>query len=213
MALGALAWFYIVDFPDKNKFLSPEDTKIIIDRVNRDRGDGMPDELTGKKALQHLADWHTWAFGLCFMCSTLPSYAFSYFLPVILAGAGYSTVLSLMLSAPPYIVAAIFTFIMAYFSDRTRQRGLFVSLNALVCIVGCLIIGYTANRNVRYFGSFLAIMGAQSNVPAVIAFGSNNTVSHSKKAVSAAIIIGMGGVGGIFASLVYRQADYPVSVS
>jgi len=34
-------------------------------------------------------------------------------------------------------------------------------------------------------------------------------LSHSKKAVASAIVVGMGGVGGIMASTVFRQADYP----
>lgn len=204
-----LAFFIVVDFPDKNKFLSRDETAFIIDRVNKDRGDGEADPLTFKKAMHHLADIRTWCFGLCFMCSTLPSYAFAYFLPIILEGQGYSVLLSLMLSAPPYLFAAIYTFGIAYCSDRFKQRGLFVSINAIVCLTGCVIIGFAKNKDVRYFGSFLSIAGAQCNVPSVLAYGTNNTVTYSKKAVASAIIIGMGGVGGIFASTVFRQVDYP----
>lgn len=38
---------------------------------------------------------------------------------------------------------------------------------------------------------------------------SNNIVSQTKRAVTSAIIVAFGGVGGVFASLVYRQADFP----
>jgi len=48
-----------------------------------------------------------------------------------------------------------------------------------------------------------------ANVPSVLAYQATNTVTHTKKSVSAAIVIGMGGVGGILASTVYRQADFP----
>lgn len=34
-------------------------------------------------------------------------------------------------------------------------------MNAVVTIIGCSIIGYAKNKDVRYFGCFLAIMGAQ----------------------------------------------------
>ncbi|KAJ9105374.1 hypothetical protein QFC21_001743 [Naganishia friedmannii] len=209
IALGALGLLLIVDFPDKAKFLNEEERKFIIDRVNRDRGDGNADNLTGAKALKHLLDWRTWCFGLCFMSATLPSYAFAYFLPVILAGQGYSYKLTLFLSAPPYIVGAVYTFIIAFSSDKLRLRGVFVSLNALVTIVGCLLIGYVKNKDVKYFGAFLAIMGGQCNVPSVLAYQANNTITYSKKAVASAIVIGMGGIGGIMASTVYRQVDYP----
>jgi hypothetical protein len=75
----------------------------------------------------------------------------------ILAGGGYSTVASLCLSAPPYLFAAIYTFTVAWSSDRLRQRGAFVALNAVVCIIGCSIIGYGDKVGIRLFGSFLAI--------------------------------------------------------
>jgi hypothetical protein len=36
--------------------------------------------------------------------------------------------------------------------------------------------------------------------------------SHTKRAVQTAVIIASGGVGGIMASTVFRQEDYPKSV-
>jgi len=47
------------------------------------------------------------------------------------------------------------------------------------------------------------------NVPSVLAYQANNTITYSKKSVASAIVIGMGGMGGIMASTVYRQVDYP----
>ncbi len=63
IALGVLAWFLIVDFPDKNRFLTPKETAWVIDRVNVDRGDGDADEITGAKVVKHLLDVKTWMFG------------------------------------------------------------------------------------------------------------------------------------------------------
>ncbi|ORY76877.1 major facilitator superfamily domain-containing protein [Leucosporidium creatinivorum] len=209
IGLGIIAAFLIVDFPDKNKFLTPEQTKLMVERVQLDRGDADPDHLTVKKFLNHATDGKIWIFGLSFCFSTMPAYAFSYFLPVILAGGGYDTKTSLCLSAPPYVFAAIYTFCVAYGSDKTRMRGAFIVLSATVCMVGLFIMAFGGKLGVRYFGSFLAIAGCQANVPAVLTYQANNILSHSKRAVSSAVVIGMGGVGGIFASLVYRQKDFP----
>lgn len=83
IGVSLLAAFLIVDFPDKNTFLTRAQTQLMIDRVNADRGDALPDALTGAKLRAHLSDWRMWSFALCFMSSTMPSYAFSYFLPVV----------------------------------------------------------------------------------------------------------------------------------
>ncbi|KAI5476832.1 hypothetical protein MNV49_007128 [Pseudohyphozyma bogoriensis] len=209
MGLGIIAYFTIVDFPDKATFLTPQQTAFIVQRINADRGDAVADKLTFSKGMKHLMDPKLWVFGLLFMSSTAPAYAFAYFLPVILAGGGYSTELSLLLSAPPYAFAAIYTFCSAVISDKQRRRALWIAVNALVCMTGLFIMAYGGKIGPRYFGSFLAIAGCQANVPAVLTYQANNVTSYSKRAVSSALVIGFGGIGGIYASLVYRQKDYP----
>lgn len=69
---GIMAYFLVVEFPYKNKFLTPEETQFVLDRVNADRGDAIPDEITAKKVLKHLGCWRTWIFGFLFFSSTLP---------------------------------------------------------------------------------------------------------------------------------------------
>jgi succinate dehydrogenase hydrophobic anchor subunit len=38
---------------------------------------------------------------------------------------------------------------------------------------------------------------------------SNNIVSHTKRAVTTALVVSFGGIGGIFATTIFRQADFP----
>lgn len=72
IALGALGLVLIVDFPDKARFLNEDERRFIIERVNKDRGDGVADKMTKAKVIRHVSDWKTWCFGLCFMSATLP---------------------------------------------------------------------------------------------------------------------------------------------
>lgn len=51
----------IVDFPDKNKFLTNEETALIKERVECDRGDTVHDELTFIKALHYACDLKLWS--------------------------------------------------------------------------------------------------------------------------------------------------------
>lgn len=127
----------------------------------------------------------------------------------ILQGGGYSTLLSLALPAPVYVFGGLTTFLAAWASDRFRLRAPFIAGSALICLAGLLIVGYADTIAVRFFGSFLVVGGSQANVPAVLAYAANNVLGHSKRAIMSAVVIGMGGVGGILASTVYRQVDYP----
>ncbi|KAG4440833.1 hypothetical protein IFR05_003705 [Cadophora sp. M221] len=186
----ALGWFVIVDFPAKaGSFLAPAEKKFMIDRINNDRGDAVEDQVTTRRILHHLKDWrlYFWSFNL--MASTLPGYAYSYFLPVILKrGMGYSTAQSQLLSAPPYVLAAIMTFTSGYLGDKYHIRGPLIAVHQLVTAVGMLITAYGGSNAARYF---------------------DNITSHSKRAVAAATCMMGGGLGGIFASVAFKQTESP----
>lgn len=108
------------------------------------------------KILHHLRDFrlYLWAFNL--MASTLPGYAYSYFLPIILQrGMGYSTTQSQLLSAPPYVFAAIMAFVSGWIGDRFKMRGPIIAVHQLLTAIGMLITVYGNSNAVRYFGTFL----------------------------------------------------------
>ena len=63
IVLGVVTWFYIPDFPDKNTFLTKEETKLVLDRIEADRQDSLPDPMTGRKILKHMADPFLWSCG------------------------------------------------------------------------------------------------------------------------------------------------------
>ena len=81
-----VGFFIIIDFPAKvkpGKFLSAEEKQFVIDRINNDRGDAIEDEVTAARILYHLKDWRLYFWAINLMASTLPGYAYSYFLPIM----------------------------------------------------------------------------------------------------------------------------------
>jgi len=79
-----------------------------------------------------------------------------------------------------------------------------------------------------YLGIFLSNAGSGGCIPGIIAYvgviftmqedfrfiafvyqSSNNIVTHTKRATSTALIVSFGGLGGILASLTFRQRDFP----
>lgn len=64
--LGLLAYFTIIDFPDKiiqsgKDFLTPAEVDILKARIDRDRDDSVADDLTWAKVLHELCDWKLWS--------------------------------------------------------------------------------------------------------------------------------------------------------
>ncbi|KDR68722.1 hypothetical protein GALMADRAFT_231048 [Galerina marginata CBS 339.88] len=209
IVLGVLTWFFIPDFPDKSRFITEEQRKMVLDRVQADRGDSVPDKMTWDKLFTHLKDPLLWAFAAMFLASTMPAYAIGFFITIILRGMGYSETLALILTAPPSAFAAVSCFFFAWLADRTRMRAIWMVVQNLICITGLLLAAYSQSNPVRYFGLFLVNAGATGCVPAVLAYSANNITSHTKRAVQTATIIAAGGVGGIMATTVFRQQDFP----
>ena len=64
VGFGIIAWFFLPNFPDRNRFLTREETRLILQRVEHDRGDSVPDVLSKEKLFSHLLDWKVWTFGM-----------------------------------------------------------------------------------------------------------------------------------------------------
>lgn len=213
--VAVVAFFTIIDFPDKvlekrnGQFLTASEVEVLKARIDRDRDDSVADPLTWAKTGKILSDFKLWVFALLFMCNTMPSYAFSYFLPIILTGMGYSNENAQLLAAPPYVFACILGFSFAVLADKLRMRGPIIIAQSVICITGLFITAYSTNHGARYFGIFLGLAGAQGNVPAVLSYQSNNIRMSSKRAVGSALQVGFGAIGGIFASTVFRDVDKP----
>ena len=70
-------------------------------------------------------------------------------------------------------------------------------------------MGYCTANTARYAGIFLAVASSNANIPGIFSYQHNNTVGQVKRSISAAMMIAGGGIGGIVASLVFRQQDAP----
>ncbi|KAG7091133.1 hypothetical protein E1B28_010187 [Marasmius oreades] len=209
IVFGVVAWFFLPDFPESNSFLTREETEMVLSRIEEDRGDSVSDSVTTAKVFEHLSDWKVWIFGLMFLCATIPAYAIGLFVTVILSGMGWGLRDSLLLSAPPYGFAAATVFAFAWLSDRHRLRALYMAVQTVMTIAGLVITGFAGRPGPRYFGLFLANAGSAGCIPGILAYAANNVVSHSKRAVSTAIIISFGGAGGVIATTIFRQKDFP----
>lgn len=122
---------------------------------------------------------------------------------------GFDVGESQCLVAPPYGFAGIVMFSTAWIGDKYRIRGPLIIFNCILCLVGLPLMGFHTNNAVRYFGVFLCVGGANANVPSCMAYQANNIRGQWTRALSSATLVGMGGIGGIVSSLVFREQDAP----
>ncbi|KAK2463121.1 hypothetical protein APHAL10511_004776 [Amanita phalloides] len=209
LLLGILAYLFIPEFPDRNTFLTSQQTAIVLKRIEEDRGDSIPDPLTRQKLLFYLSDWTLWASGIMFMCASMPAYALAYYISIILTGMGWSTANALLLSAPPYGAAILTTMFFSWLSDKHKHRAGYILIQAVICIVGIALTAFAKNSAVRYFGTFVLCAGNIGTIPGIIAYASNNVATQSKRSVQSAMTVLFAGCGGVLASTTYREQDAP----
>ncbi|KAG7086174.1 hypothetical protein E1B28_002133 [Marasmius oreades] len=167
VVLGLLCYLFVPEFPDRNRFLSKAQTAFVLKRIEDDRGDSTPDEITARKVLHHCKDWRIWMYGVMFACPNLASYMFALFMPIILNGMNFSYEKSLLLTSPPYGFAFVSSMIISWTSDKTRHRGGFVVLSALMTTVGCCMTAFAQGNAVRYAG-VCSVLFLKSDVQPVV---------------------------------------------
>ncbi|KAH3903761.1 hypothetical protein HBI56_170250 [Parastagonospora nodorum] len=217
--LGLFGYVTIISFPDKatqpspitgKPFLTAAESKIILGRIQRDRGDAIAEKMTWSSIAYHLRDWKIWEFAWLYFLNNVVAYSWSYFLPIILrSDMGYSVAMSQILTFPPYVLAAAWMFGTAWVADRYRKRGLIIIFNCVWAAIGVCLMAYVSNARVRYAGVFLGVSGANANVPSILSYMHNNIVGQTKRSIASALLIGGGACGGIAASNIFRQQDAP----
>ncbi|KAI1118906.1 major facilitator superfamily domain-containing protein [Nemania sp. NC0429] len=213
------AFFLLYDFPETASFLTEEERAFVVYRLkyqgqanSSDEGVvrvAQADEFDWKYVKQAFADWQIWANMFVYWGIVCPLYGISLFLPTIIKNLGYVSSTAQLLTVPIYITAAILAVVTAYFSDRVGKRSPFVITCIILIIIGFILAISSTNPGVVYAGVFITAVGIYSGFAGNIAWLSNNLAGGYKRSAGMAIQIGVGNLGGAFASNFYRQKDAP----
>ncbi|KIK90668.1 hypothetical protein PAXRUDRAFT_800745 [Paxillus rubicundulus Ve08.2h10] len=197
------AFFILPDFPHNTSWLSDQEKKLAILRMREDASTSVPDTASQSSGLWlALSDWKVWWFAVA-VTAHINALSFNLYFPTLTATMGFRTTVSLLLCAPPFIVAAIFAFLYSRASDRTGKRFIFVASSQMVGIIGFTIAMSTMNIAAQYVSLFLM---AQSYGGLVVFYAwMSNSFYHpaSKRAVSIALINAFSQLGNIAGSYLW----------
>jgi hypothetical protein len=107
------AIFILPDFPATTTWLSDDERRLALRRMEEDAGVGDQHE-TEKGGLAHglylaVTDWKVWWFATA-VNSVVTSLSFNAYFPTLTATLGYDPTVTLLLVAPPFVFAVIVTF-------------------------------------------------------------------------------------------------------
>lgn len=223
---GFSSFRFVLDFPGETRHISVGEKARILRRLAEDQ----PHALEGSAAREtefksryltvSLKDWKTWLSMAIYMGCDMPLYAFSLFLPSIIdeldfgieelesdaGGVSSSTVRSQLLSAAPYVTAAIITVIVGWVADRTSRRGICNLIAGTVGAAGFAMLLGSEDAAVKYAGTFLAALGIYPCISNTISWVANNTEGVYKRGIVLGLTIGWGNLTGIVSSNIYFRA-------
>lgn len=139
------------------------------------------------------------------------AYGFINFFPTIVRGFNLgSNTLTLILTAPPYLVAAVVSLLLAVSSDRRNERGWHISAPQAAACVGFAITAATLNGPARYAAAFLYVGGTFTTVGIVFAWAASTLGETSEeRACAIAIVSPLSQLGNIWSPYFFPPTDAP----
>ncbi|KAK3680878.1 major facilitator superfamily domain-containing protein [Podospora appendiculata] len=207
--IGGLAPIWMPTKPSDAYFLDERERLIAAERLVRDhRAD--PDEKVSWAHVKHaVTSLHTYTCALGFFLINITVQGISVFLPLILQDLGWTDTKAQLYSVPPYVVACAAAVAVAYASDKTHQRGIYLAVFSLLSMAGFAILRWSSDPNTRYGAVFLVTLGAFPGGPGFLSWAINNSGGPSVRAVTSAYVVSLGTMGGIVATWTYTYLDAP----
>ncbi|PCH43295.1 MFS general substrate transporter [Wolfiporia cocos MD-104 SS10] len=206
--IAIISYFFMHDYPETATFLTETEREWLVETIRKDTA-GLDKTFKWKFLFQALKDPHSYMLMATYIFIVIPTYALALFLPTIISGLGYSEGHAQLLAVPPYVGGCVFTILSGVFSDRWRVRGPFVLASALTTLVGYVVLYATTSNVAGYIGTVIAACGIFPAVALVLAWTGGNVGGDVKRGVVIAMVIGVGNLGGIASSFIYRPQDSP----
>ncbi len=93
--------------------------------------------------------------------------------PTVVATLGYSSVISLLLTVPPYALAVITSFLNAWHADKTGERYFHITLPLYFAVIAFIIAASTTAVGPRYFAMMLMPAGVYTGYVVALGWISN----------------------------------------
>ncbi|KAF8575941.1 MFS general substrate transporter [Ramaria rubella] len=211
MGIGIICLFIIPADPEYSRLLTNEERVLALRRIAADRVvKGSQREKITMALILRALNVNSSINTLCYTLLNISFQGLSLFLPTVVATLGhFSTVESQLRTVPPYLVAAVWVVANSYLSFRIKRRGLCIFISVLFSVIGHSVFVATENPHARYGACFLVLVGGAPAGPMMVTWATDNASPETVRAVTAALIPGVGTIGAIIAVWTYLPEDAP----
>ncbi|KAJ5729393.1 major facilitator superfamily domain-containing protein [Penicillium malachiteum] len=210
VGLGIICACIMPEFPHNCRLLSQEQRDLAVWRIESEAGaaEGTEQESVLRGFAKALSDPKLILLILCNMLSQVQGSIVNYF-PTLVDSLGFSSTISLLLTAPPYILAGAVYYVIMFYSDRKNTAYPIILICIAISIVMYVISMATLNTGARYFS--MVMLPFASVGPQLLLFKTINlhlTRPVSKRAAASALVNAIGGTSNIWASYLYYSSPH-----
>ncbi|KAL2106130.1 hypothetical protein VUR80DRAFT_7240 [Thermomyces stellatus] len=195
--------------PATSKFLNEREKFVAQQRLLREQREKPQEKVEFRHVKRAFLCIHNYTCALGFFLINITVQGLSVFMPAILNDLGWANTKAQLLTVPPYVAACLIAIAIAYVSDKTRRRGIYLAVFSLAAITGFALLRWHDGANIRYMAIFFVTTGAFPGGPAFLSWAMNNSGGSAVRAVSSSWVVTLGTIGGIVATWTYTQSDAP----
>lgn len=190
--------------------LSQTERDLAVWRIESESGaaEGTEDESVLKGFGMALRDCKLLLLIFCNFLSQAQGSIANYF-PTLVASLGFNHTISLLLTAPPYILAGFVYYWLMYYSDR-KNTAYPIIMSCICLAIGMYVIPMaTLNVGARYFS--MMMLPFASVGPQLVLYKTINlhlARPTSKRAAASALVNAIGGTANIWASYLYYASPH-----
>ncbi|KZT57877.1 MFS general substrate transporter [Calocera cornea HHB12733] len=207
--VGLLCMKVLPDRPDTMTWLSPEEKRLAVKRMNRGGKKERAHTLNLRHVWRAAKDIKVYIYGIIYFGANAQAASLNGFLPTIVQNMGYAGANAQLFTVPPYAIAAAVLIVVSFVSDKYQSRGWPMFISSMVGGTGYLLLIVDVPVHVKYFATVLVTAATYTTIGMAIAWFPYNMGSESKRAAGIPIFQGIGQCGSILGSNIYPTADAP----
>lgn len=193
--LGFAAWSFLTDNPSRAPWLSPQEKSWLLHTLDTETD---PALTPSEHPARWFANARLWGFALVYFGLNTCTYGISLWLPTALHSlTGLPNFLLGLLSAVPYLAAAILMVLVGAHSDRTGERRWHITLSAFAGSAALVVSGFSPGIAISVFCFAIALSASSSMAGPFWAMASGSFMAAAA-ARSIALINAIGNLGSGF---------------
>lgn len=208
VGIGVICACIMPEFPHNSRILTPIERDLAVWRIEAESGAAEGSAENETESTLHgfssaLKDPKLLLLIFANMVSQTQGSIANYF-PTLVQSLNFSHMVSLLLTAPPYILAGALYYAIMFYSDRKTTVYPIILICAAVAVIMYIIPMATTNVGARYFA--MMILPTASVGPQLLLFKTINlhlARPVSKRAAASALVNAIGGTANIWASYLY----------